>query len=143
MSLADDDVKIIALSLISNIPLGGISLTVRQFPTPNFFTTDEVRNANNILTDAITLLVILLMKYLHKEEVPSYKASVLEDVACLFVATSRVGLGLRMICENLIAVKFQQSTGYLNVSWAWKAIIASCVMEIMYRRSRFARTTII
>lgn len=60
----------------------------------------------------------------------------LEDVACLFVATSRVGLGLRMICENLIAVKFQQTTGYLNVSWAWKAIIASCVMEIMYRRSR-------
>lgn len=70
MSLADDDVKIIALSFISNILLGGINLTVRQFPTPNFFTTDEVRNANNILTDAITLLVILLTKYLHKEEAP-------------------------------------------------------------------------
>jgi len=108
-STVNDNMDVITLSLVSNMLLAGLILAQQRASMSTSFTADEVHSINNMLTDGITLLAMLLTKCLYRNDIHYYKAAVLEDVACIFVAASRIGLGLHMACENLAAIGFQQS----------------------------------
>ena len=138
LSVVDDDIKIITLSLVSNVLLAGLNVAQNRASTSTSLTTVEMQTVNNTITDAITLLVMLLTKYLHRNDTHSRKVLVLEGVSLLFVATPRIGLGLHMVCECLMSIKFQQSRESSLISSMWLAIITVFVKENMYRKCKDA-----
>lgn len=142
LPLIDENVKIVILGFVTNIFLISLSLTKRRDLMSTSFTTDNMRLVNNIFADTITLLVMLAMQCLHRNIMNPSKVAALEDVTCLFVATSRVGLGLHMACENVAAFRFQQSRESPHFDGAWVANIAFCVREWMYRRGEYGRASI-
>ena len=138
LSVVNHDIRIITLSLLSNVLLAGLSLAERRAPTSKFLTADEMQTVNSMITDVITLLAMLIAKFLHRNDIDFCKVAVLEDVARLFVATSRIGLGLHMVCECLMGIKFQQSRESSRISSLWISIIKIFVKENMYRKGKYA-----